>query len=854
MREEYFMNYDFLRKHGEKLDKNGKCFRMLDFEDGGMYFGIVEDDLPSGLGAFVYSDLKFHCGYYSEGLMKDMSRIHFGNGDVFDGMTDGGKMHGEGFFFDCENNDWVFGVFEADNCVEVIEHGEGFPRTEIAKFRSLYHQSGHQYYGRETEPLLLDLDLLIEYANRDISHLRPEIIPVSDNRNLEENQENHGEEEEREEGMEEEDHDDYQEHEYLSNKASNTEKGTGISRSDAGMKQNDDKNFTSQGNNAETKRISTNYHGLHMKESNLTKRIHISAPKNDSKPTSAYGSRKVETDFNPVERRMLLIPEVNTVSPALLDADTLRTPLKSQKEVLKKTPGNQIVQGANMIKPKSQINQKETSAQAYSESEGMNQHSKISHHMKLNDISGVSSVRDKDESRDLRNISIQTEDKLADTYYKNDEASLSYLKGIHSMIDELKQMVSDKIVVGRETEKVEESILFKITEVKKQVEQSLSGKNNPPYLEPHIPVLPFQPGSILGNLNFGMETGHDIINGYKSEGSGLPPETRIPLTFNSVPVTQTGNLWNMTIDQRLEEKRMKDIEEALAKKFGKLDDSEKPQSEILEPIKESADGEEDEDAVNGRNTKPEGKRISQQRMNLEGLWESSFKPGSLGETSQHNTKVTIPTEDQTEKPENLKNLKDRDEIKDYGARGLPKRPTHEEITEADERNFYTGEPIWGEVQRKTSWGGQAEEGVVNRNDFQQSESRSVDLKATQKSDTMIKVNLPNSSDVERFIQIPNLETYELKVGNLKEKSLSFGTKEPLNEPNTHFQLEQIKQDSERNRDSNFMYSRKGNESCNNGSLLPGMTSHNGKGSSLTPWYFLNPYLYEATYEVDMSHY
>jgi hypothetical protein len=852
MREEYFMNYDFLRKHGDKIDRNGKCFRMLDFEDGGMYFGIVEDELPSGLGAFVYSDLKFHCGYYSGGLMNDMSRIHFGNGDVFDGMTEAGKMHGEGFFFDCENNDWVFGLFEADNCIEVIEHGEGFPRAEISKFRSLYHQSGQQYYGRETEPLLLDLDLLIEYANRDISHLRPEITPISERNDHDEEPEDLGLEEEMEHAEEEEDADEEQEEDYHTEKASLQARNHSNRRTGMETTAIDDKKFTSQGRNIEAKKISLRGQGPTRKDSNLTKRIHISAPRDDHNSASGYNSRKAETDFNPVERRMLLIPEVNTVSPGLMEAETLRTPIKGAKEVLKKTPGNQIVQGANPIKPKTNINHKETSAITQSDIDGGHQHSKLSHNLRLNDISGVSSVRDRDESRDLRNISIQTEDKHADTYYKNDEASLSYLKGIHSMIDELKQMVNDKIVVGRETEKVEESILFKITEVKKQVEQSLSAKNYPPFLENHVPVMAFHPGSVLGNLNLGSELGSETLHGYRSEGPGLPPETRLPLAFNSVPTTQTGNQWNMTIDQMLEEKRFKDIEEALAKKFGKSEEQEKQHSEVLEPIKESADAEEDEELNNGRNSKVENKVLSQQRINFGTLWDGSYKPGSTEEPSLQKPKGSAQEEIHTETIQNVKNYEKKEQERKFEGRGPNREPIIEEITEADQKNFYTGEPMWGEERRKSSWGGQGEENGTFNTAFPFTGFRNVESQQVEKVELSVKSNSEYDKQNENLKNIQQKETYG--QSEVKEKSVSFGHKmDPNQQPKVLSQDHNIP-DTDRNRDSNFMYSRKGNESCNNGSLLPGLTSHNGKGSSVTPWFFLNPYLYEASYDIDVTQY
>jgi len=37
MKEEYFMNYDFLRKINKIKDVDGFHFKTLDFQDGGMY-------------------------------------------------------------------------------------------------------------------------------------------------------------------------------------------------------------------------------------------------------------------------------------------------------------------------------------------------------------------------------------------------------------------------------------------------------------------------------------------------------------------------------------------------------------------------------------------------------------------------------------------------------------------------------------------------------------------------------------------------------------------------------------------------------------------------------------------------
>ena len=98
------------------------------------FFGLVKKGLPHGLGLFVYPDLKYHSGYYVNGLLKGLSRIHFGNGDLYEGETNYGKMNGHGFFINAEMNEWVFGVFENDECIEVLEAGEsGPPEAEICK-------------------------------------------------------------------------------------------------------------------------------------------------------------------------------------------------------------------------------------------------------------------------------------------------------------------------------------------------------------------------------------------------------------------------------------------------------------------------------------------------------------------------------------------------------------------------------------------------------------------------------------------------------------------------------------------------------------------------------------------------
>lgn len=841
------MNYDFLRRHGEKTDHLGRSFKMLDFEDGGMYFGIVQEELPSGLGAFVYSDLKFHCGNYRDGLMNSLSRIHFGNGDVYDGMTEDGKMHGEGFFFDCENNDWVFGIFEFDNCTEVIDQGDGFPRAEILKFRSLLRQSSKNYYGRDTEPLIIDLDLLIDYANRDISHLKPESMPEYLNtpaQNDDEYSEGEEEENEVEEEYGSEEMESEMTHKNIPQKRHDSQpdnRSPLYMKNDFGL--NNEKSIKPYLDGPQLISDSKQDHRVQISQKNLH---------NGIKNKNLSESKKTEIDMHPQDRKVMPIPEVHVLSPGYEDHTSLKTPKREDKEPLKKTQGNQIVQGASMVKPRHAKSSRLEGDPYLADTDAMaTQNSKISHQSRIQDISGVSSVKDRDESRDLRNISIQTEDKLAESNYRNDEASISYLKGIHSMIDDLKQMVCDKILIGRETEKVEESILFKIAEVKKQVEQSFHSKNHNENNERELPMLGFHIGSAFSSLRH--DSSQQVLNfeNFKSEGSGLPPETRLPLDFN-MDQNGYGKIdWNMTIDRQLEEKRLKDIEDALAKRFGKIEDIKDIVPEELEPIKESADGEEgeeDEEGNNQKNNKNAEENELQRRITLGASWEAL--QSSLNK-KQSNDSIREPSETNTKHDDPnfvVINTDEKFNSKIIEPRILPRQVSQEKITEADEKNFYMGEPDWGENNRKSSWAVQSDKTSTMPANQKLNDSRQYDDKKHSQAENKV---IENGNRIGLQPVWNGSVEDEIRPSDYSnnDKALSFGNKQ------TSYQLQlQVPANEEtiQNRESNFMDSKRGGESHNSTSLLPGMTSEAFKNRSVNPWYFLNPYLYDVNEEIDTN--
>lgn len=846
MREEYFMNYDFLRRHGEKTDHLGRSFKMLDFEDGGMYFGIVQDELPSGLGAFVYSDLKFHCGNYRDGLMNSLSRIHFGNGDVYDGMTEDGKMHGEGFFFDCENNDWVFGDFESDNCTEVIEQGDGFPRAEILKFRSLFRQSSTNYYGRDTEPLTIDLDLLIDFANRDISHLKPDLTPPGLKTPMQiDDNDSEGEEELVYEGEEETGSEEMESE--SSHKNSPIQKQDHLRESESPIDRPDyfgDRNQKVIKPTVRGPQLTSNSQADHPVQ--ITQKM----ARNGLAFKHRSEQKRQDLDMHPHDKRVMPVPEVHVVSPGYEENRNLVTPKRDERNVLKKTQGNQIVQGAQLLKPKSSKSVR-TENDPYLTENDMNGNQAIKHQnqLRIQDISGVSSVKDRDESRDLRNISIQTEDKMVESTYKNDEASISYLKGIHSMIDDLKQMVSDKILVGRETEKIEESILFKIAEVKKQVEQSFASKNNGESPDKDSQFLGFHVNSGFNILQ--NDSGQHIFHSenFKSEGTGLPPETRLPLDFNFNSQGNDKVDWNMTIDRQLEEKRLKDIEDALAKKFGKIDEIRDAVPEELEPIKETTDGEDDEDLKGNKNRKGEEGHSSEKRITLGMSWDELQASLKKRKSQAGVMGFQELAELDTDPDQIIVNVDEKSQVKEIEPRILPRKSSQEVITEADEKNFYMGEPDWGENNRKSSWAIQSDKTSTLPGNHRAEDSKLRDDDEHNQANTVHskQVNPPGHQPVWNGHTEDDLRPSDYSY---TDKALSFGNKQSSGRLQVQVN---INGEIGQTRESNFMESKRGGESRNSASLLPGMAPESIKHRPVNPWYFLNPYLYDAAEEIDTTH-
>lgn len=55
----------------------------------------------------------------------------FSNGDVYDGFFQKGMFQGLGVYFKAEDGKWLYGMFKANNCVQTIKTGDGYPLALI---------------------------------------------------------------------------------------------------------------------------------------------------------------------------------------------------------------------------------------------------------------------------------------------------------------------------------------------------------------------------------------------------------------------------------------------------------------------------------------------------------------------------------------------------------------------------------------------------------------------------------------------------------------------------------------------------------------------------------------------------
>ncbi|EAR90964.2 MORN motif protein (macronuclear) [Tetrahymena thermophila SB210] len=132
-----------------KLQDNQEqiIFSKINFQDGGFFIGITQNNIPNGLGLFQYSDQKFDCGFYKNGFLNGNGRKNFPNGDFYEGSFNQGKFEGEGLIFHKLQNTYYFGIFKDNILVNEQQKGEGYPKEMLNKQKNLKRQNGFNYNG-----------------------------------------------------------------------------------------------------------------------------------------------------------------------------------------------------------------------------------------------------------------------------------------------------------------------------------------------------------------------------------------------------------------------------------------------------------------------------------------------------------------------------------------------------------------------------------------------------------------------------------------------------------------------------------------------------------------------------------
>ncbi|KAL4459975.1 hypothetical protein ABPG74_003501 [Tetrahymena malaccensis] len=132
-----------------KLQDNQEqiTFSKINFQDGGFFIGITQNNIPNGLGLFQYSDQKFDCGFYKNGFLNGNGRKNFPNGDFYEGTFNQGKFEGEGLIYQKLQNAYYFGIFKDNILVNEQQKGEGYPKEMLNKQKSLRHQNDYNYNG-----------------------------------------------------------------------------------------------------------------------------------------------------------------------------------------------------------------------------------------------------------------------------------------------------------------------------------------------------------------------------------------------------------------------------------------------------------------------------------------------------------------------------------------------------------------------------------------------------------------------------------------------------------------------------------------------------------------------------------
>jgi hypothetical protein len=122
------------------------------------YFGVKKDRIQSGMGLVLHSDFRIEFGKFSQGKMSGLAKLYFQNGDVYDGLLEKNQMTGEGFLYNSECNNWIFGKFKEDQCEAILMSGDGYPGQQILEFRASAHKLSEDFVDEQVDTVKIDIE------------------------------------------------------------------------------------------------------------------------------------------------------------------------------------------------------------------------------------------------------------------------------------------------------------------------------------------------------------------------------------------------------------------------------------------------------------------------------------------------------------------------------------------------------------------------------------------------------------------------------------------------------------------------------------------------------------------------
>ncbi|EGR28229.1 hypothetical protein IMG5_181580, partial [Ichthyophthirius multifiliis] len=140
------------QKH--KTKNENLSIKVIDFKDGSQYLGMAKQKNPFGLGLLRRLDEKYDAGFAFNGIFQNIARLNLDDGqNMYIGQLQAnGKFQGQGVYLNKKTKQWVFGIFENGQLIEVINQGQDeYPQNIISNIYYSHHINSGRFIEKQIE-------------------------------------------------------------------------------------------------------------------------------------------------------------------------------------------------------------------------------------------------------------------------------------------------------------------------------------------------------------------------------------------------------------------------------------------------------------------------------------------------------------------------------------------------------------------------------------------------------------------------------------------------------------------------------------------------------------------------------